>query len=389
MAAITLSAKGENYFALYVSGLSGTYAYKRTYLWYISTSGSYKPNSWSASGTDSAGYATQSPVATLSGLSADTYYYVWCDILLQGESTATTTLEWSGYTSVAAQTATVTVYNYLDGDPTLLNGSYEGKVGNTMTLTLSGTQYQTYSQTYDFQYFTMSSESYGAQHVLATYPIPIQTGQIVRAYYTTKITAVSPVISSISTTKDTATVTWSKNGGSYGSWTLYWGTSAGTATGSASIASSPVTVSGLSNGTTYYFWIVNTAGSSTATSTTVSASTRAQIAYFYWTSDDATYIAAGKAVTYLTAAAWNRLTAKINEVRTARGYSSLSFTSAYSGRTITAAIYNEAANAIANLTGAGSVSTVSSGTKLLATYFAGSTTALKEALNRAISSYNG
>ena len=94
-------------------------------------------------------------------------------------------------------------------------------------------------------------------------------------------------------------------------------------------------------------------------------------------------------MTYLTAASWNRLTAKINEVRAARGYGSISFTTAYAGQTITAAIYNEAANAIGNLTGAGSVSTVSAETKLEATYFANSYSALKEALNRAISSYNG
>lgn len=150
-----------------------------------------------------------------------------------------------------------------------------------------------------------------------------------------------------------------------------------------------MTVSGLDPGTTYYFWIVNKAGTDSKTSNTVSGETKAQIAAFAWTSDDASYIAAGKAVTYLTAASWNRLTAKINEVRAARGYGSISFTTAYAGQTITAAIYNEAANAIGNLTGAGSVSTVSAGTKLEATYFANSYSALKEALNRAISSYNG
>lgn len=388
MAAITLSSKGESYLALYVTGLSGDYAYRRTYKWYIATSSSYKPNNAAASGTDSAGYATQSPVATLSGLSANTYYYVWCEIYLQGASSPTTTLTWSGYTSAAAQTATVSVVNYLDSANTLVSGSYTGTVGNTFYLTMSGTQYQTYSQTYEFLYFTLSSEGYATQHG-ATYPIPIQTGQTVRVYYRTRITATAPVISNVSTTKDTATITWDKNGGSYGSWTLYYGTSAGSASGSKSIASSPVTVTGLANGTTYYFWIINTAGSSTATSDTVSASTRAQIAFFYWTSDDATNIAAGKPVGNLTAAAWNRLTAKINEVRTARGYGSISFTSAYSGRTITAAIYNEAATAISNLSGAGTVPTVTNETKLLASHFAGSTTALKEAINRAISTYNG
>ena len=78
----------------------------------------------------------------------------------------------------------------------------------------------------------------------------------------------------------------------------------------------------------------------------------------------------------------------IDQLQESMSYSSISFTTAYAGQTITAAIYNEAANAIGNLAGAGSVSTVSEGTKLEATYFANSYSALKEALNRAISSYN-
>ena len=252
---------------------------------------------------------------------------------------------------------------------------------------MSGTQYQTYSQEYEFQYFRLASEGYATNHA-ATETIPITSGQAVRVYYKTKITAVAPVISGVTLTKNTATITWDKNGGGYGSWTLYWGKTSYTAIGSQSIGSSPVTVSGLDPGTTYYFWIVNKAGTDSKTSNTVSGETKAQIAAFAWTSDDASYIAAGKAVTYLTAASWNRLTAKINEVRDARGYGSISFTTAYAGQTITAAIYNEAANAIGNLAGAGSVSTVSEGTKLEATYFANSYSALKEALNRAISSYN-
>ena len=287
-----------------------------------------------------------------------------------------------------SKTTTIPIYNYLDGQHTLSDGSVSGTIGNSFFLAMSGTQYQTYSQEYEFQYFRLASEGYATNHA-ATETIPITSGQAVRVYYKTKITAVAPVISGVTLTKNTATVTWDKNGGGYGSWTLYWGKTSYTAIGSQSIGSSPVTVSGLDPGTTYYFWIVNKAGTDSKTSNTVSGDTKAQIAAFAWTSDDAAYIAAGKAVTYLTAASWNRLTAKINEVRAARGYGSISFTTAYAGQTITAAIYNEAANAIGNLAGAGSGSTVSAGTKLEATYFANSYSALKEALNRAISSYNG
>lgn len=469
MAAIELYRKGTNYLQLRVTGLSGTYGYKRTYAWYIATSGTYKPNSPAASGTDSSTNAEQSPVATLSGLSAFTYYYVWCEIYLQGQSSPTTMLKWSGYTAAESKidvyiknfldtskalvdgkvsgvsgdtflisaagtqyqtysqqynflyfrlssqnystehdasypipiqegqtvkvyyqskTTTIPIYNYLDGQHTLTDGSVSGTIGNSFFLSVSGTQYQTYSQEYEFQYFRLASEGYATNHA-ATETIPITSGQAVRVYYKTKITAVAPYISGVTLTKNTATVTWDKNGGGYGSWTLYWGKTSYTAIGSQSIGSSPVTVSGLDPGTTYYFWIVNKAGTDSKTSNTVSGDTKAQIAAFAWTGDDAAYIAAGKAVTYLTAASWNRMTAKINEVRAARGYGSISFTTAYAGQTITAAIYNEAANAIGNLTGAGSVSTVSAGTKLEATYFANSYSALKEALNRAISSYNG
>lgn len=287
-----------------------------------------------------------------------------------------------------SKTTTIPIYNYLDGQHTLADGSFSGTIGNSFFLSVSGTQYQTYSQKYEFQYFRLASEGYATNHA-ATETIPITSGQAVRVYYKTKITAVAPYISGVTLTKNTATVTWDKNGGGYGSWTLYWGKTSYTAIGSQSIGSSPVTVSGLDPGTTYYFWIVNKAGTDSKTSNTVSGKTKAQIALFAWTGDDATYIQSGKVVTYLTAASWNRLTAKINEVRAARGYSSISFTTAYAGQTITAAIYNEAANAIGNLAGAGSVSTVSAGTKLEATYFANSYSALKEALNRAISSYNG
>ena len=286
-----------------------------------------------------------------------------------------------------SKTTTVPIYNYLDGQNTLASGSVSGTIGNTFFLSMSGTQYQTYSQEYEFLYFRLASEGYATDHA-ASETIPITSGQAVRVYYKTKITATAPYISGVTLTKDTATVTWSKNGGGYGSWTLYWGTTSYTAIGSQSVGSSPVTVGGLDPGTTYYFWIVNKAGTDSKTSNTVSGSTKAQIAAFRWTSDDAAQIAAGKPVTNLTAASWNRLTAKINEVRTARGNGSLSFTSAYAGMTITASIYNQAANAIAGLPGGGNAGTVSAGDRLTAAHFANSSRALKEALNQAISNYN-
>lgn len=388
MAIISLYGKGENYLQLYVTGLSGSYGYKRTYVWYIGTS-SYKPNGQAASGTDSTTNATQSPVATLSGLSASTHYYVWCDIFLQGESSPTTTLTWAGDTAdAAAETVKVTIQNYLDTSTRLTDGSVTGTAGDTFYLSTSGTQYQTYSKQYEFDFFRLSSENYSAEHGVS-YPIPIKSGQTVRAYYKSKEQAVAPYINSVTMTKNTATVSWSKNGGTYGNWTLYYGKSSTASIGAISVSSSPATVTGLEEGTTYYFWIINSSGGGSEQSNIVSGETSASIAYFAWTSNDAAQIAAGKPVTNLTAASWNRLTAKINEVRTARGYGNLSFTSAYAGMTITAGIYNQAANAIAGLPGGGNAGTVSAGDKLTAAHFANSSWALKEALNQAISNYNG
>ncbi len=64
----------------------------------------------------------------------------------------------------------------------------------------------------------------------------------------------------------------------------------------------------------------------------------------------------------LTAAEWNSLTARINAFREYKGLSSYSFTYAYKGNDFTAAMYNQAVNAIKGISGYGSyLSTVSSG----------------------------
>lgn len=131
-----------------------------------------------------------------------------------------------------SKTTTIPIYNYLDGQHTLSDGSVSGTIGNSFFLSMSGTQYQTYSQEYEFQYFRLASEGYATNHA-ATETIPITSGQAVRVYYKTKITAVAPVISGVTLTKNTATVTWDKNGGGYGSWTLYWGKTSYTAIGLA------------------------------------------------------------------------------------------------------------------------------------------------------------
>ena len=90
-----------------------------------------------------------------------------------------------------SKTTTIPIYNYLDGQHTLSDGSVSGTIGNSFFLSMSGTQYQTYSQEYEFQYFRLASEGYATNHA-ATETIPITSGQAVRVYYKTKITAVAP-----------------------------------------------------------------------------------------------------------------------------------------------------------------------------------------------------
>lgn len=69
----------------------------------------------------------------------------------------------------------------------------------------------------------------------------------------------------------------------------------------------------------------------------------------------------------LTALEWNGLTDNINAVRVYRGYSPYSFTTVSSGQSFTAAIYNEAVQAIKGIAGYGTyVYAVSKGDKVYA-----------------------
>ena len=444
------------------------------------------------------------------------------------------------------QPVTVTIYNYLDGSNTLVNGSFTGDINNTFYISASGTQYQTYSQQYEFQYFTLSTQSYNTTHD-ASYPITIKAGLIVRAYYKSirypytayvyidgslartaqnttnteskvrisdlaaytayadaydfqyakvgdssveyasyslinltrgsmtyislyfakklypytiyiyidgaagptttnttntessvlisslpayinyvadydfqyatvvglsgqynadsritltsgsttgirlyfksKIRSVEPIISSVTTTSTTATINWSKNGGTEGVWIIYYGLSSASMVSGGYVTSSPATITGLTPGKTYIFYIQNYVSSSDkANSNSVTAATNEAIGYFAWTNDDATNIQTGQPVTNLTASAWQNLIAKV----AACGGSTGSIPTASSGTKITANHFNQMRNAISGLTGAGSVaSSVTSGTsKVLASLFANATTALKEAINRAISAKN-
>ena len=524
---------------LTVSGMSSTTTYKRTYKW-ILNSVVMKTTTDSKAGATSAN-------AFISGLTPSTAYQCKVEIYNSGGSKVAE----AGYIRVVTldpdpQPVTVTIYNYLDGSNTLVNGSFTGDIDNTFYISASGTQYQTYSQQYDFQYFTLSTQNYNTTHD-ASYPITIKAGLIVRAYYKSirypytayvyingslartaqnttnteskvrisdlaaytayadaydfqyakvgnssveyasyslinltqgsmtyislyfvkklypytiyiyidgtagptttnttntessvlisslpayinyaadydfqyatvvglsgqynansritltsgsttgirlyfksKIRSVEPIISNVTTTSTTATINWSKNGGTEGVWVIYYGLSSASMASGGYITSSPATITGLTPGKTYIFYIQNYVSSSDKTnSNSVTAATNEAIGYFAWTNDDATNILTGQPVTNLTASAWQNLIAKV----AACGGSTGSIPTASSGTKITANHFNQMRNAISGLTGAGSVaSSVTSGTsKVLASLFANATTALKEAINRAISAKN-
>lgn len=524
---------------LTVSGMSSSTTYRRTYKWIL--------NSVVMKTTTDPEPHTTSASAYISGLTPSTAYQCKVEIYNPGGSKVAE----AGYIRVVTldpdpQPVTVTIYNYLDGSNTLVNGSFTGDINNTFYISASGTQYQTYSQQYEFQYFTLSTQSYNTTHD-ASYPITIKAGLIVRAYYKSirypytayvyidgslarttqnttnteskvrisdlaaytayadaydfqyakvgdssveyasyslinltrgsmtyislyfvkklypytiyiyidgtagptttnttntessvlisslpayinyaadydfqyatvvglsgqynadsritltsgsttgirlyfksRIRSVEPIISSVTTTSTTATINWSKNGGTEGVWVIYYGLSSASMVSGGYVTSSPATITGLTPGKTYIFYIQNYVSSSDkANSNSVTAATNEAIGYFAWTNDDATKIQTGQPVTNLTASAWQNLIAKV----AACGGSTGSIPTASSGTKITANHFNQMRNAISGLTGAGSVaSSVTSGTsKVLASLFANATTALKEAINRAISAKN-
>lgn len=524
---------------LTVSGMSSSTTYRRTYKWIL--------NSVVMKTTTDPEPHTTSASAYISGLTPSTAYQCKVEIYNPGGSKVAE----AGYIRVVTldpdpQPVTVTIYNYLDGSNTLVNGSFTGDINNTFYISASGTQYQTYSQQYEFQYFTLSTQSYNITHD-ASYPITIKAGLIVRAYYKSirypytayvyidgslarttqnttnteskvrisdlaaytayadaydfqyakvgdssveyasyslinltqgsmtyislyfvkklypytiyiyidgtagptttnttntessvlisslpayinyaadydfqyatvvglsgqynadsritltsgsttgirlyfksRIRSIEPIISSVTTTSTTATINWSKNGGTEGVWIIYYGLSSASMASGGYVTSSPATITGLTPGKTYIFYIQNYVSSSDkANSNSVTAATNEAIGYFAWTNDDATNIQSGQPVTNLTASAWQNLIAKV----AACGGSTGSIPTASSGTKITANHFNQMRNAISGLTGAGSVaSSVTSGTsKVLASLFANATTALKEAINRAISAKN-
>lgn len=314
-------------------------------------------------------------------------YHFYVHIYAPGQTPQNSKTNVVSYTT-QAQTVKVLIRNYLDGSTALTSGSYTGYPGGIFYITYAGTQYQTYSELYDFQYFRLSSDNYQYTYSAGT-GITISGGLEVHAYYKSRITPVAPTITSVTTTKNSATVYWASNGGDgrTGYWTLFYRTATGAYVSYGNIGSSPVTIPGLSPGTTYYFKVRHTVNGSYLDSADASATTQALIASFAWTSNDGYYIAAGQPISYITAAAWNTLRQRVADC----GGTAASVPAATEGAALSTNHFNQMRAAIAALSGAGTVTpavVVSELPAYRAAQFANDNAALKEAINRAITAKN-
>lgn len=314
-------------------------------------------------------------------------YQFYVHIYAPGQTPQNSDTNVVSYTT-QAQTVKVLIRNYLDGSTALTSGSYTGYPGGIFYITYANTQYQTYSEIYDFQYFRLSSDNYQTNYSAGT-GITISEGLEVHAYYKSRITPVAPTITNVATTKNSATVYWASNGGdgSTGYWTLFYRTATGAYVSYGNIGSSPVTIPGLSPGTTYYFKVRHTVNGSYLDSADASATTQALIASFAWTSNDAANIAAGSLISTITAAAWNTLRQRVADC----GGTAASVPTATAGAALSTNHFNQMRAAIAALSGAGTVTpavVVSELPAYRAAQFANDNAALKEAINRAITAKN-
>lgn len=314
-------------------------------------------------------------------------YQFYVHIYAPGQTPQNSNTNVVSYTT-QAQTVKVLIRNYLDGSTALTSGSYTGYPGGIFYITYANTQYQTYSEIYDFQHFRLSSDNYQYTYSAGT-GITISEGLEVHAYYKSRITPVAPTITSVTTTKNSATVYWASNGGdgSTGYWTLFYRTATGAYVSYGNIGSSPVTIPGLSPGTTYYFKVRHTVNGSYLDSADASATTKALIPAFAWTSNDAANIAAGSLISTITAAAWNTLRQRVADC----GGTAASVPTATAGAALSTNHFNQMRAAIAALSGAGTVTpavVVSELPAYRAAQFANDNAALKEAINRAITAKN-
>ena len=349
-----------------VSSLPAYTAYKDT----------YKFDYASANGKN---YASSAYISLTAGSSTSIYLYfltksnaVAPTLSVSSKTETTITLSWDKNGGGAGSYRLY--YRQGSSASWILYGTYTGTIATVTGLT-AGTTYYFYVQNY------VSSSDYKNSN---------QVGATTEA---AKV-AVAPTLTIVSTDTNSISISWDKNGGTDGEWRVMYGTSATNLHLYGSYTGTSATITGLEENTTYYIQVVNfidstrSEGSSIKTAKTKSSTPA--ISYFSWTSNDAANIKTGNSFSsFITATGWNNLTAKINECRTKLGYSTISFTQANSGNTLTAEMYNTVKNNISNLTSAGTVAAdVSKGSIAYATLFANSSSALKEAINRVVATLN-
>ena len=154
-----------------------------------------------SSGTVAAGTTTWSfNISSYVGNAGTYQFYV--HIYAPGQNPQNTNTNIVSYTT-QPQTVKVMIYNFLDNSTQLVSGSYTGYPGGIFYITYAGTQYQTYSELYDFQYFRLSSDNYQYTYSAGT-GITISYGLIVRAYQ--RIGGIDMIITEYYRTRDDGVV---------------------------------------------------------------------------------------------------------------------------------------------------------------------------------------
>lgn len=349
-----------------VTGLVGSTSYQKFFD--VDTASSYQARLWDV---------------TISGVAATGTIPAWAAVHVYAQcadGVSQFTLYYGGATTIVSATSGV-VSVEIDSGTTV-------GVQNVVSRSGYGTPY--------LLYYNIASDPYGVrgpqEFQSSTYLSDTSFDRRIRVGATSQSqeTPVKPTIVNVTTTASSATIYWGKNNGTDGEWRLYYGTSTSSLQLYGAVSSSPVTISGLKAGTTYYFMVRNlVSDGSYADSDQYPAATKSNVGTFAWTSSDGTLIASGQPVSNITAYAWNNLASLVNQIRAANGYGTVSIPTVSSGSQITASLFNTMRGYIAGLNGAGTVTgSVASGGIIYAAYFANSTSALKEAINRAAAAAN-
>lgn len=281
-----------------------------------------------------------------------------------------------------------TQYIYLDGSLLTTVSNTTNTSGSISAYDLSG--YTQYSTKYTFSHFEISGQVFSTNNTIT---FTRNKMMYISLYFlSTAETPIQPVLSVLSVQGTTVTLGIDKKGATAGVWVLIGQPEGNIIQIFTRTTDDTIILKDLLENTKYTVFLRHEIGSDYEQSRSISFTTgsKVQIAYFSWTSNDAANIKAGNDFSsFITATGWNNLCAKINECRTAKGQSKVSFSQVQSGQTLTAETYNNIKDYILSLTTAGTVAAdVSKGSPAYATLFANSDSALKEAINRVIATLN-